>query len=53
MVVLSPPVVSVAFCVVVVSADHGEFLGERLFPTPVQIYGHSDGVYMEEFVKVP
>jgi hypothetical protein len=42
-VALSSPVVSAAFCVVVVSADHGEFLGERLFPTPVQIYGHPDG----------
>ncbi|WP_227353201.1 hypothetical protein [Haladaptatus salinisoli] len=37
----------------VVSADHGELLGERLFPTPIRTYGHPNGVYMDELVKVP
>ncbi|WP_458206770.1 hypothetical protein [Haladaptatus sp. NG-SE-30] len=37
----------------VISADHGELLGERMFPTPIRTYGHPDGVYMDELVKVP
>ena len=37
----------------VVSADHGELLGDRVFPTPIRDYGHPNGVYMEELVKVP
>ncbi|MCO8246707.1 MULTISPECIES: hypothetical protein [unclassified Haladaptatus] len=37
----------------VISADHGELLGERVFPTPIRIYGHPDGVYMDELVKIP
>jgi hypothetical protein len=37
----------------VVSSDHGELLGERLFPIPLRAYGHPMGIYMEELVKVP
>lgn len=37
----------------VVSADHGELLGERLSPLPLRAYGHPSGVYVEELVKVP
>ena len=37
----------------VVSSDHGELLGERLFPIPLRAYGHPNGVYVEELVKVP
>lgn len=37
----------------VVSSDHGELLGERLFPLPFRAYGHPVGIYMEELVKVP
>lgn len=37
----------------VVSSDHGELLGERLFPLPFRAYGHPMGIYMEELVKVP
>jgi hypothetical protein len=37
----------------VVSADHGELLGERLSPVPLRAYGHPNGVYVEELVKVP
>jgi len=37
----------------VVSSDHGELLGERLFPIPLRAYGHPVGVYMDELVRVP
>jgi len=37
----------------VVSADHGELLGERLSPLPLRAYGHPNGIYVEELVKVP
>jgi hypothetical protein len=37
----------------VVSADHGELLGERGLPLPVRQYGHPDRTYVEELVKVP
>jgi hypothetical protein len=37
----------------VVSADHGELLGERLFPVPLRAYGHPIGVYVDELVRVP
>jgi len=37
----------------VVSADHGEFLGERSSPFPVREYGHLPTTYTEELTKVP
>jgi hypothetical protein len=37
----------------VVSSDHGELLGERLFPLPFRAYGHPMGIYMNELVKMP
>lgn len=37
----------------VVSADHGELLGERERPIPIKYYGHPRGVYTEELVEVP
>ena len=37
----------------VVTADHGELLGERCYPIPLRNYGHPLGVYVEELVKVP
>ena len=37
----------------VVTADHGELLGERLDPLPVRDYGHPRGVYVDELVRVP
>lgn len=37
----------------VVTADHGELLGEREFPVPVRRYGHPEGIYTEALVKVP
>ncbi|WP_050031995.1 hypothetical protein [Halorubrum halophilum] len=37
----------------VITADHGELLGERLRPIPVRWYGHKEGVYVPELVDVP
>jgi hypothetical protein len=37
----------------VVSADHGELLGERLPPLPLSQYGHPRGIYHEKLVHVP
>ena len=37
----------------VVSADHGEMLGERMRPIPVEDYGHHAGVYIDELLDVP
>jgi hypothetical protein len=37
----------------VVSADHGELLGDRERPIPVKTYRHPEGVYVDSLVKVP
>lgn len=37
----------------VVTADHGQMFGERLFPLPIREYGHPVGLYSEELVRVP
>lgn len=37
----------------VITADHGELLGERLYPLLSRQYGHPVGVYVDELVKVP
>lgn len=37
----------------VITADHGELLGERLWPFPFFGFRHPEGVYMDELVKVP
>jgi hypothetical protein len=37
----------------VVTADHGQLLGERLFPVPIREYGHPPGLYTEKLVTVP
>lgn len=38
---------------VVVTSDHGNLLGERLWPIPVRAYGHPRGVYHEKLTHVP
>lgn len=38
---------------IVVTADHGELLGERQSPIPVRQYGHPEGVYVDALVEVP
>lgn len=37
----------------VVTADHGEYLGERSRPIPVKTYGHFAGLYTEPLVRIP
>lgn len=37
----------------VVTADHGQLIGERISPVPVKTYGHPTGIYVDELVKVP
>ena len=37
----------------VVSADHGNMLGERLWPVPVRGYGHPAGIHVPQLVRVP
>lgn len=37
----------------VVTADHGNMVGERAFPLPIREWGHPRGIYTEELVAVP
>lgn len=37
----------------VVTADHGQMIGERASPVPMIEYGHPPGLYTEELVRVP
>lgn len=37
----------------VISSDHGELLGERISPIPIQWYGHPSQLYIDELVEVP
>lgn len=37
----------------VITADHGELLGDRERPIPVKTYRHPEGVYVDSLVKVP
>jgi hypothetical protein len=37
----------------VISADHGNMVGERARPFPIREWGHPRGIYTEELVKVP
>lgn len=37
----------------VVTADHGNMLGDRATPFPIREWGHPRGIYTEELVKVP
>jgi len=37
----------------VITADHGELLGERERPIPVRWFGHPGGVYVDELLEVP
>jgi hypothetical protein len=38
---------------VVVSSDHGNLLGERMFPIPVRGFSHPEGLYVDELLTVP
>lgn len=37
----------------VISADHGNLIGERLSPLPVRAYGHPEGSHAPGLLKVP
>ena len=37
----------------VVTADHGNMIGERSFPIPIKEWGHPRGTYTDELVEVP
>lgn len=37
----------------VVTADHGNYVGERASPIPIREYGHSRGLYDDPVVRVP
>lgn len=37
----------------VVTADHGNMVGERSFPIPIREWGHPRGTYTEQLTKVP
>lgn len=37
----------------VITADHGELLGERVGAIPIKSYGHFPGFYADELVRVP
>ncbi len=37
----------------VVTADHGNMVGERSFPIPIKEYGHPASLYTEKLTKVP
>lgn len=38
---------------VVVTADHGELLGDRSGPLPYRKYGHPKGIHVPELVEIP
>lgn len=37
----------------VITSDHGNMLGERVWPFPVREYGHRESIYTPENVRVP
>lgn len=37
----------------VVTADHGQLIGDRVRPIPIKHYSHPAGLWVEELVKVP
>jgi hypothetical protein len=37
----------------VVTADHGNMIGERSFPIPIREWGHPRGIYTDQLVRVP
>lgn len=38
---------------VLITADHGELLGERMFPIPVTGFDHFSNLYLPELIQVP
>lgn len=38
---------------IVITADHGNLIGERMWPIPVRVYGHPGGSYAPGLIEVP
>jgi hypothetical protein len=38
---------------IVITADHGELLGDRVGTLPIKTYGHVAGLYADGLVQVP
>jgi hypothetical protein len=38
---------------IVVTADHGNYVGERASPIPIREYGHPRGLYDRVLVQIP
>jgi len=37
----------------VVTADHGNIIGERSYPIPIREWGHPDGIHVPQLIEVP
>lgn len=37
----------------IITSDHGNLFGERIFPFLIREYGHPEGIYAKNLVKVP
>lgn len=37
----------------IITSDHGQLLGERIFPIPIREYAHPAGIYVNELVETP
>ncbi|WP_227352674.1 hypothetical protein [Haladaptatus salinisoli] len=37
----------------VITADHGNLIGERTYPIPMRTYGHPGGLHKRELIEVP
>ncbi|WP_128226302.1 hypothetical protein [Halobacteriaceae bacterium SHR40] len=38
---------------IIITSDHGEMLGERMYPIPVRGYDHFHSLYLPELIEVP
>jgi hypothetical protein len=37
----------------IITSDHGQLLGERIYPLPIREYGHPAGIYVDELTETP
>lgn len=37
----------------VVTSDHGNLIDERVFPLPMRVWGHPQGIYVDQLLTVP
>lgn len=38
---------------IIITSDHGNYVGERAFPIPIHEYGHPRGIYDEPLIRIP